>query len=380
MLLGVPALCYAQSPADGQQAQPLPHEQVVALPPSESGRIERILNTLERHGLLPGVVPPPDGFSLRVGGIDSGAELALGPRWQHSRLAGGRLQVQASAAMSRRDREVELGAALPRLASGRLRVGAAATATELAEESFYGLGNQSPESHLNVFAMGRRSLGATVTFMPSRMLSFEAGSGLLLTRLHDLAGLEVVGADFHYLHSRAAATLDYRDQPGNPRSGGRYHVAVHRFAGSRDEWSSFSRVDAELEHHFSASEKQGLLTLRVIASFSEPDEGHDLPFYLQPTLGGSRLLRGFASDRFRDRQHAVLQAEYGRDLSPFLNAVLFYERGMVAPRISDLKWSSMHSDYGVGLRIGTARSVAMRTDVAFSGEGTRFTVRFDRAF
>jgi outer membrane protein assembly factor BamA len=279
-----------------------------------------------------------------------------------------------------RDREAELRAGLPRLASGRLRLDVAATATELADERFYGLGNQSLEAHRNMFAMGRRSLRSTVTFRPARELTFEAGTGLLQTQLHDLAGLEVVGADFHYLHSRAAATLDYRDEPANPRSGGRYHVALHRFAGSRDEWASFSRVDAELEQHLPAWQTQ-LLTLRVVASFSEPDDGHDLPFYLMPTLGGSRLLRGFATDRFRDRNHAVLQAEYGWDLSPFLNTVLFYERGMVAPRASDLKWSSMRSDYGIGLRVGTVRSVAMRTDVAFgSGEGTRVTVRFNHAF
>jgi outer membrane translocation and assembly module TamA len=112
-----------------------------------------------------------------------------------------------------------------------------------------------------------------------------------------------------------------------------------------------------------------------------PDEGHDVPFYLMPTLGGSRLMRGFEQERFRDRSYAIVQTEYSWGLSRTLGAVAFYERGAVGHRRQDLSWAGMRSDYGVGLRIGSPRFVVVRTDVAFgSGEGTRVVVRLNHLF
>ena len=109
--------------------------------------------------------------------------------------------------------------------------------------------------------------------------------------------------------------------------------------------------------------------------------GNDVPFYLQPTLGGSQMLRGFATDRFRDRQLVWAQAEYGWDLWPFLGAVLFYEGGVVGSAPAALSIKDFKRDYGIGFRFGSARTIAVRTDVAFgSGEGTRIAMRFSHAF
>jgi outer membrane translocation and assembly module TamA len=169
--------------------------------------------------------------------------------------------------------------------------------------------------------------------------------------------------------------------PGNPRQGGRYEVAVARYADAAADRYSFTRVDVDLEQHLSAWKRQRVLTLRAVASASIADRGHAVPFHLQRTLGGSRLLRGFVTDRFRDTNLVALQAEYGFDVLPFLGTVLFYEAGAVAPRWQDLSLGNLRRDYGLGFRFGGARAVAMRTDVAFgSGEGARLTMRFNHAF
>jgi outer membrane protein assembly factor BamA len=144
---------------------------------------------------------------------------------------------------------------------------------------------------------------------------------------------------------------------------------------------SFNRIDVDVEQHISWWRGQRLLTVRALAIGTEADRGHEVPFYLQPTLGGSAWLRGFANDRFRDRHVLAMQAEYGWDIWPFLNAVLFYEMGQVAPEWADLFTQGFERDYGFGFRFGSARTVAVRTDIAFgSGEGTRFSTRFSHAF
>jgi outer membrane protein assembly factor BamA len=177
-----------------------------------------------------------------------------------------------------------------------------------------------------------------------------------------------------------AATLDYRDVPGNPRSGGRYHVAVTRYHDPGRRYG-FNRVDAEVEQHLAAWQNQRLLTIRALASATNAEAGQQVPFQLQPTLGGSRVLRGFVTDRFRSNKVVALQAEYGWDVLPFLNAVLFAEAGSAVSRWRELDRRSLHTDYGLGFRFGSARTVALRTDVAFgSGEGTRLNVRFNHAF
>ena len=178
-----------------------------------------------------------------------------------------------------------------------------------------------------------------------------------------------------------SAIADRRDIAGNPRRGGRYAVRLERHADRSLNRYSFNRVSVELEQHFSWWRGQRLLTLRGIAVSSDPDRDSEVPIYLQPTLGGSQLLRGFVPDRFRDRNLLALQAEYAWDIWPFLNAVLFYETGQVARHWQDLRLNDVKRDYGIGFRFGSARTIALRTDVALgSGEGTRISMRFSHAF
>jgi hypothetical protein len=61
--------------------------------------------------------------------------------------------------------------------------------------------------------------------------------------------------------------------------------------------------------------------------------------------------------------------------------VLFYESGAVAHDREELTLKNVKRDYGIGFRLGSARTIALRTDVALgSGEGTRIAMRFSHAF
>jgi outer membrane protein assembly factor BamA len=336
------------------------------------------VNAIEARALLNNLPVPQDGLKLRIGALDGDNRLAVGPLWRYSGLANGRLEVDASAAMSvEADRDVAGAVHLPHLWDDRLRVSFTAGATELPEGHFYGLGPTSEQSHLNSFELGRRSLGTGIRFSPASSLSIDATTGLLSTHLRNLGGLDFAGGDLNFLHSRVAVAYDDRNEPAHPHRGGRYYLALHRFRGPSQAWTSFARVDTELEQHVPVWHDRHTVTMRLSAVFTDADAGHDVPFYLLPTLGGARWLRGFDHERFRDRNAVVMQAEYGWDVSRTLGAVVFYERGTVARRVSDFKLSNMRSDYGVGLRLGSPRFVAVRTDVAFgSGEGTRVVVRF----
>ncbi|HXG86871.1 MAG TPA: BamA/TamA family outer membrane protein [Vicinamibacterales bacterium] len=378
-LLSVATPARAQTAIGTDQATPPPAAiQTSAFKPR---RVERFLNALEKRALVTRLFTPADGLGVRIGGITDGSGLAVGPAWRHSYLAGGHVQAHASAALSiRQDREVEAGIVLPHLAADLVRVSVSASATRLAQEDFYGLGRESIQANWTTFGLDRRAIESAITVAPVRWLEVAGGLATLRTTVADVVDPQVFAPATTYRRTHAAATIDYRDRPRNPRSGGRYHVALQRFAAADDARASFKRLDAELEQHLSAWKKQRLLTLSAVVSLSEADAGHDMPFYMQRTLGGSRLLRGFVHDRFRDRNLVVLQGEYGWDVTPFINAVLFYEAGTVAAQVRDLSLARVRDDYGLGFRLGSTGAVAFRTDLAFGGDSTRFIMRLSHAF
>ena len=375
-------LARAQEPTRAGEARMAREAKSETAAPAKPGRLERFLNAIERRKLFTNLFAPADGFGVRIGGIDDGGGLALGPAWRTSKIAGGRVRAFASGAVSiRMDREIEAGFQLPHLAGDRLVLTVSGVSTRLAQEKFFGIGPTSIAADRSTFGMDRESVGALLTAMPARWLRLSGGVDMLSTSVDTDTSLRLGAPASDFLHTQAAAVVDYRDEPGNPRGGGRYSVAVHRYSDQGGARHSFTRIDADLEQNVSFWKRQRLFTVRAIVSVSDADEGHDVPFYMQRTVGGSRLLRGFVHDRFRDRNLMVLQGEYAWDIWPFLNAVLFYEAGKVAPRASDLDFSGLRRDYGFGVRLGSTRSVALRTDVAFgSGEGTRLVMRFSHAF
>ena len=394
--LALPAAAQDDGGTRAEAARAAREARRATLTPPRAGRVERLLDLIETNRTVRQILAPGDGWGVRLGGIENGSGLAAGPLWRSRQLRDGAVTAQASAATSiGGDREVEAGLGLPRVGSNRISFELHGTATQLAGERFFGLGADTARADETTFRLDRRELRGGIDVEATNWLRVSGGASLLRTVAADgrARRAPAISTRFSADDTPALAesttlrvlslnaTVDRRDVPGNPRRGGRYQLGVARYADAAHGRYSFTRVDAMVEQHLSAWKRQRVLTLRAISSGSFMGDGQDVPFYLQPSLGGSRLLRGFVTDRFRDRNLLALQAEYGFDLLPFVNAVAFYEAGTVAPRFGDLSLRNLRRDYGLGFRFGGARTVAIRTDVAFgSGEGTRLTMRFNHAF
>ena len=393
--LAAPAVAQTPEPTRADEARSAREERAMSPPIVSESNVERFLTWLESDARLQRMTTPHDGFGVRFGGIENGAGLAAGPSWRHSSLMEGAVAISASAAASiAGDRQLTTGLVLSHFAP-RLTIGVNTSATRLAQERFFGAGMETAKSDRTAFRLDTRHIGASATLAATPWFQLSAAAAALSTRAAATTGRLAppidsrfstaetpgLGATTDFTVLTMAATVDRRDAPLNPRRGGRYHVSATRYRDTTREQHSFSRVELQAEQHLSGWRRQRLLTLRAVASTTVAERGQVVPFYLQPTLGGSRLLRGFVTDRFRDRSLMAAQAEYGWDLAPFLNAVVFYEVGAVAPRLRDISTHDLRRDYGLGFRFGSARTVAFRTDVAFgSGEGTRLTMRFNHAF
>lgn len=144
---------------------------------------------------------------------------------------------------------------------------------------------------------------------------------------------------------------------------------------------SFRRVDAAWEQQYTPDTKFDLgsfsLTSRLVESIAPA--GNAVPFYLQPTLGGSDIdsvgdIRSYRDYRFRDPNALSFQAGYERVIKDPLGMLFFYDVGKVAFRRSDLDISHMRHSFGIGLTIRAGNLPVIKLYYAWGGrEGTHTT-------
>ncbi len=118
----------------------------------------------------------------------------------------------------------------------------------------------------------------------------------------------------------------------------------------------------------------------------------DLPFFVRPTLGGSRIARGYIAGRWRDDALWAAAAEYRFWVIPRgftlwrnirverIGGALFYEAGGVAEDGFALFDSGVIHSYGFGGRATIERAVLFRLDLGFSDEGMNVAAGFGLSF
>jgi len=334
------------------------------------------------------------GFYPKVGGVTSGSGWAVGPGYRHEGLAGGLIDVDVFTRASwKKYWQIEGRAEMPRLNEGRTTAGVFARLRDLPQEDFFGFGPESVRDDRVSFGLREFAGGVFAEQRLAEGLSLEGGAEYVragtragsdkdypsIEQVFDTTTLPGFAGRPGFAVLRAGARFDRTDQPGNPRSGPRYAAEVSRWRPQDGGASSFNALSADLQQYLSFLHNTRVIALRAAVWHTEPSGGSVVPLYYQPTLGGSHTLRGYREFRFRDRSALLFQAEYRYHLFPGGNGVVFYEAGSVGPSLGDL--GSLKSDYGFGLRFGTAAGVFLRIEAAFgTPESPRFYVKLSDAF
>jgi hypothetical protein len=113
---------------------------------------------------------------------------------------------------------------------------------------------------------------------------------------------------------------------------------------------------------------------RLVESFAPA--GNSVPFYLQPTIGGTDIdnydaIRSYRDYRFRAPNALTFQGEYTRPIYDPLGFLFFYDVGKVALTRSDLDISHMRHSFGVGLTLKIGGATLFKFYYAWAGrEGT----------
>lgn len=391
----LPWMARAQEPETrAEQLRRQREEKAAQVEPPQRSAFERALLTLEDGRLFERVLNPAQGLYPKVGNLTPGSGFAIGPAYRHVGLFGGHADASAFAAASfQKYWMLEGRLAFPRLARGTVSLDVHAQRYEFPREDFFGLGPDSDRAAHVLFGLRSTVLGATGAVRPARWLTLggsvnhltpsigaSAEPGFIRNRFDDA---QAPGLDDQpgFMRYEATADVNYREPRGNPRRGGRYALTFQQFVDLDEGRYSFRRLDADVQQYISLLRERRVLALHAHASVSGTDDGREIPFYLQRTLGGPDDLRGFRRFRFRDRHLLLLQAEYRWEIFTAVDGAIFYDLGKVASRLEDLDFRNLESNYGIGFRFGTVNGVFLRIEGAFgSSGGKHFIFRFGHVF
>lgn len=371
-------------------------EKARQLKPYEPGRLEKILLKVDADNPLSRIAPH-NGFFAEYGYSYKpiGSGVGFGGGYRHD-VFDRRARVELEAGWSFKNyRLLRADFSLPHLAGDRVEVGVEATDHHHPQEDFYGPGGASREDDRVNYRLDTRRFEARAVARPRPWLEAGArfgrmsprvGSGTdsafpsLELRFGDAAapGLEAQ-PDFTY--ADLFGEVDYRDEPGNARAGGRYALTLRRMSDSDLNRYSFRSVDAVFQQFFPIFDKKRVFAVqgRIIAT--APRGGHRVPFYFQPTVGGSVSVRSFNDYRFRDDNILFFNVEYRWEAFGVLDVALFTDWGKATTTAGDLDFSDMKRAYGIGFRFNTAKAVFFRFDVATGGgEGVHYVMKFSKMF
>jgi outer membrane protein assembly factor BamA len=264
---------------------------------------------------------------------------------------------------------------------------------EFPQEDFFGMGADSQESARTNYLLDAIEAGVRAQWRPS-LLEFSAGAGYFGPSLgrgtdsrypstedvFDAAAAPGLGTETDFLTYAASAAFDWRDNPSFPHSGGRYAVSATQYDDRDLGEFDFYRIDVTLQQFVPLPDRYRRIALRAEGAFTKADSGQVVPFYLQPTLGGAKNLRGFREFRYRDENSVILGAEYQWDAWWAMDAALFVDAGTVARTREQLSIGNMEASYGFGLRFHSNSALVGRLDFTFSREGFIPLLRFDHVF
>jgi outer membrane protein assembly factor BamA len=370
-------------------------EKAQALKPDVLPKTERGLLAFRENKVLERVSAGIGGFRLKLGGLVQGGGFALGPEYYREDLADGNLLFRSAAQASIKGyQRYDLQFSAPRVAKDKLFFELFAVHHDYPGINYYGPGPDSKKSSRTDFRIIDTSLDIMFGIQPIQHLKLGVSSGYLWSTLGSgkdrrfastdkvFTPAEAIGFDARpdFLRLGTFARFDYRDNPGGPRSGGDYLVQYDRYLSRPGLVYEFRRLNVELAQYIPFFNKRRVFALHGRSVLTYPDNNSIVPFYLQPTLGGSDDLRGFRAFRFYDNNLIVVNGEYRWEVFSGLDMALFADGGKVFHRHADLNFRNMEGDCGFGFRFNVKNNVFLRIDTGFSHEGFQVWFKFNNVF
>jgi len=327
------------------------------------------------------------GWFVTFGDIKQGSGVALGPAYGKLFDNGTAVTVKGTYSI-RNFKLLQVQASAPPIAGGRLLLSGRVRWQDAPELAVYPLGPDAPRTRAD-FSEQRTEAGGQMALRPVRFIRIGAGTvyeryrtgGAATNRpsveaFFTPAEMPGIGADPEYIHSFVSAAIDSRPGLGYSRSGTLLEAALHDYNDRSGGRHSFRRVDAIARQLIPILHGNWVLDVSVRTSTTHVEDGHEVPFFLLPDLGGSGELRGYSAYRFRDRHSIIFTGEYRWYVQEFVDMAVFYDAGKVTPTRSALDFDGLKSNVGLGIRFHGPQATFLRIEAARGNEGLRLIFAF----
>jgi AAA family ATP:ADP antiporter len=362
-------------------AQDSRQEQIAAEQAEKAMRLHQYVpDTLERRlALVERALSGERTFYPYIGRVFEGGGIASGPGYRTRFGDDGSLDAHAAWSI-KNYKGAQLTLNTPSFANGRVQLGFDVQAMDAPDVAFYGIGNDTGSAERGGYAYSVAQAGVVARVQAASALTL--GGGIDAMRFESTPVLNMSGETLNpaYARSHVFAAFDTRTSPGYTRRGGLYRVDWSNYQQTNGSAHSFRRLDAEAQQFIPLMRENMVVALRALASTTDTRAGHDVPYFLTPSLGGSRTLRGYSAWRFRDNNRVLLTGEYRWTAGPFIDMALFLDAGRVSTRPSDLTSGRLTRTYGVGVTLHTFTSTLARMEVARTPHGTSLMLSFGPSF
>lgn len=337
---------------------------------------------------------PGNGFYLELSNMITGSGwVSIGPGFRRS-IAGGAGFVDTSAAVSWRAYNMMQGRIeFPNLANRHVALGSQVMWQDQTQISYFGIGSATLDTNESQYRMQSVDSVMYASIKPVSSLAFGGEYGFLrrpkiltpggtfrpdLPTTPDQFPLDPGVPDSfqpNYLHGEVSVTSDTRDHRSRPTRGGVYRAAWTDFVDQSTSIGTFSfrQYEAEAAQFIPMMDSHWVIALHGWVVTSDVPNGHDVPFYLLPSLGGNNSLRSYSDYRFHDRALALVNAESRWTIFEHVDLAAFLDAGNVAPQFDGLNLDK--TSYGGGLRFHTEKATFARVDAAYGAEGWRVMFR-----
>jgi hypothetical protein len=342
---------------------------------------------------------PSNGFYVELSNMITGSGwVSIGPGYRHSILDGSGF-VDGSAAVSWHAYNMAQGRVVfPDLLQGHFTVGGQVMWQDETQVDYFGVGAASPSLATEYRIQTVDSVGwASMRPLPSLSLTgelgflrrpdimspggtFQSGAPSTLSVFPTVPGVSDAFQP-NYAHNEVTLMSDTRDHRSRPTRGGLYRAAVTTYVdqSTSTDLFSFRQYEAEgLQFIPVMRDRDWIFALHAWTVWSDVAPGHQVPFYMQPTIGGNNTLRSYPDYRFHDLNMAVANVESRWALFTHVDVALFVDAGNVAPVFQDLNLAK--KSYGGGVRLHTDKATFARADVAWGAEGWAFVFRTSDVF
>jgi hypothetical protein len=343
-----------------------------------------------------------EGFHPAVGGIVPGSGFAGGMVYNFER-ASASLPVRFSGSMEARgsyNGSWTAGGKLDIFGSGNspddrhIHATLDAEHYELPQLTYFGLGNSSSLANESLFGLSQTTGGGHIDFpVPGGFFIGGGLAGLLnstspvpeaslpsIEQRFTPANTPGLTADTTYIVAGGGINWIHPVAPHLEGFSSALTTGFRWFHATSGPYS-FRRIDAIWQNRYTPATSVGLGTISATARFIESwaPAGNSMPFYLQPTIGGTNInnvdvLRSYRDYRFRAPNVLAFQAEYRRTIWGPFAALGFYDVGRVAEQRSDIGIAHMRHSFGAGMIVQLGGLPVFKVYYAWAGsDGTHTT-------